>query len=293
MADFKADRKSIIGVGGSSVVYAGTDEKRRESVAIKSIDLNRIPVEEVAREVTVQKTVQHPNLVPLLYCGAPSEEDKERDEDELWLVMPYYKYSARGLLDQKFPEGIHDPHVLAAILHDIASALDYLHDSQIIHRDVKGGNIMFADDGKAMLTDFGISALLLRDISGKIMSRRTFTGSLAWMAPEVMEQTTGYTVKADVWSLGILALELAYGQAPYFKFPPLKVMILTLQNDAPTTDFYERPNVKLPDSFRSFVGKCLKKDTTRRPSIKKLLTHKFFKKYYKPGSTVANVLKTE
>jgi serine/threonine-protein kinase OSR1/STK39 len=290
MADFKADRKSIIGVGESSVVYAGASADGKENVAIKAIDLERVPLEAIEREVTVNRRISHPNIVPLLYCGEPSHEEQKDDQHaEMWLVMPLYKMSVQNLLRTRYAEGIPDMHIIATILHDVCTALQYLHESDIIHRDIKGGNIMIDDEGKCKLADFGISAILLRDMNCRAKSRRTFTGSIAWMAPEVMEQTNGYTISADVWSLGILAFELAYGFAPYIKYNPLKVLMMTLQNDPPTPEFYRtqyQRNGKLPDSFESLIRKCLRKDPSRRPTIKKLLTHKFFKKFYREGSTI-------
>lgn len=97
------------------------------------------------------------------------------------------------------------------------------------------------------------------------------------MAPEVMEHTTGYDEKADIWSFGITAMELGFGRAPYARYQPMKVMLLTLQDDPPTTDIYKDDSYKFSKNYQSMISKCLRKDPKKRPSAKKLLEHKFFK----------------
>ncbi|THU55115.1 hypothetical protein C4D60_Mb11t03170 [Musa balbisiana] len=136
------------------------------------------------------------------------------------------------------------------------------------------GNILLDNSGMVKLGDFGVSACMF-DKGDRQRSRNTFVGTPCWMAPEVLQPGSGYDFKADIWSFGITALELAHGHAPFSKYPPMKVLLMTLQSAPPGLD-YDRDK-KFSKSFKEMIAMCLVKDQTKRPTAEKLLKHSFFK----------------
>lgn len=194
--------------------------------------------------------------------------------------MPYISGgSVLNIMRSEYKDGLDEP-TIATIMKPVLQALEYLHKHGIIHRDIKAGNILVEDDGKVLLGDFGVAAPLERGGSwgNRYQSRSTFVGTPCWMAPEVMEQS-GYDYKADIWSFGITLLELAHGHAPFARLPPMKVLLMTLQNPPPTLEDSNTPDHKKHFSkhMRELVAKCLQKDPSQRPSASQLLEHRFFK----------------
>ncbi|KAL3817284.1 hypothetical protein ACHAXA_003205 [Cyclostephanos tholiformis] len=176
------------------------------------------------------------------------------------------------------PESLVFESHITYILYETLLGLKYIHDNGKIHRDVKAGNILLDSRADVRIADFGVSSWLI-DGGNRREHTTTFVGTPCWMAPEVMEQLDGYDYKADIWSLGITALELCKGYAPYAKFAPMKVLLLTIQEDPPSLDTYnDGDDVGLwSESFRSMIRLCLQKDPNRRPTCQELLAHRHFR----------------
>ncbi|GAV78078.1 Pkinase domain-containing protein [Cephalotus follicularis] len=257
-----------VGQGVSASVHRALCIPLNEVVAIKILDFERdnTDLSNISREAQTMILVDHPNVLKS-HCSFVSDHN-------LWVVMPFMSGgSCLHILKAAYPDGFEEV-VIATILREILKGLEYLHHHGHIHRDVKAGNILIDVRGTVKLGDFGVSACLF-DSGDRQRMRNTFVGTPCWMAPEVMEQLHGYDFKADIWSFGITALELAHGHAPFSKYPPMKVLLMTLQNAPPGLD-YERDK-KFSKSFKQMIASCLVKDPSKRPSAKKLLKHSFFK----------------
>ncbi|XP_034200677.1 serine/threonine-protein kinase BLUS1-like isoform X3 [Prunus dulcis] len=257
-----------VGQGVSATVYRALCIPPNIIVAIKVLDLEKCnnDLDVIRREVQTMILLDHPNLLKA-HCSFTASRS-------LWIVTPYMAAgSCLHIMKSAHPDGFEQP-VIATLLHGVLKAIAYLHAHGHIHRDVKAGNILVDTKGAVKLADFGVSASLF-DTGNRQHARKTFVGTPCWMAPEVMQQLHGYDFKADIWSFGITALELAHGHAPFSKYPPMKVLLMTLQNAPPGLD-YERDK-KFSKSFKEIVAACLVKDPKKRPTAEKLLKHRFFK----------------
>ncbi|KAL9684309.1 hypothetical protein QQ045_021744 [Rhodiola kirilowii] len=257
-----------VGDGVSATVYRALCVPLNEIVAIKVLDLEKCnnDLDRIRREVQTMTLINHSNLVPA-HCSFTTDHS-------LWVVMPYMAAgSCLHMMKSAYPVGFEEP-AIATLLRETLKALVYLHAHGLIHRDIKAGNILVDSDGAVKLTDFGVSASMF-NTGYRQRSRNTFVRTPCWMAPEVMQQLHGYDFRADIWSFGITALELAHGHAPISKYPPMKVLLMTLQNAPPGLD-NEREK-RFSKSFKELVSICLVKDPKKRPTSEKLLKHHFFK----------------
>ncbi|XP_011101905.1 STE20/SPS1-related proline-alanine-rich protein kinase [Sesamum indicum] len=266
-----------VGFGASATVYRAIYLPSNEEVAVKCLDLDRCGsnLDDIRREAQTMTLIDHPNIIKA-YCSFVVDCN-------LWVVMPFMaEGSCLHLMKIAYPEGFEES-AIGSILKETLKALEYLHRHGHIHRDVKAGNILMDSNGEVKLADFGVSACLF-DRGDRQRSRNTFVGTPCWMAPEVLQPGTGYDFKADIWSFGITALELAHGHAPFSKYPPMKVLLMTIQNAPPGLD-YDRDK-KFSKSFKEMVAMCLVKDQTKRPTAEKLLKHPFFKNAKPPDLSV-------
>lgn len=262
VSDYKLD--DAIGYGSSAVVHLALYIPTQAYVAVKIIDLERFErnqIDTLRREIQVMSLCRHPNLLRVLASFV--------HESHLWIVTPFL--AAGSCLDllrtPQFQTGILDEVAIATILQQALQGLEYLHQNGHIHRDIKAGNLLVDMDGQVQLADFGVSSSLLDNAGGRQGDvRKTFVGTPCWMAPEVMEMTKGYDAKADIWSFGITAYELATGSAPFAKLPPMKVIYMTLSNDPPKLNRY-RETIKFSKAFKDLISSCLQKDPSKRFSL--------------------------
>uniref|UniRef100_A0A7S3YUC4 Protein kinase domain-containing protein n=1 Tax=Lotharella globosa TaxID=91324 RepID=A0A7S3YUC4_9EUKA len=275
----EARRKEVVDSVIASIKHARTETK--ECVAVKILESDHANWDDIRKELGIMRSMSHENVVRV-YSAFVNSFGPD-NQQELWIVMPLLAVgSCSSVLREFHQNGIKDPRILATILYKVLQALAYFHKDGQIHRDVKAGNILLSEQGEVQLADFGVSANTIEHGS-QVGLRKTFVGTPCWMAPEVMEQRSGHNTKADIWSFGITAMELAYGYAPYAHEKAMKVLVLTLKNPPPTCEVYkDYDNPKFPRSFHKLIARCLNKSPTERPDAKKLMSHGFFK--YKEDS---------
>jgi len=266
------DLGQVVGTGTYGEVFKGTNKKTGQQAAIKIMDLILDEEEEIKVEINVlRRFSEHPNLTK--FFGVFLARDAK--QDKLWVAMELCAFGSVTDLSKKLKPKLLPEYVVAYVLKETLEAIRFLHLNRVVHRDIKGQNILMTELGSIKLVDFGVSAM----VDPRRPTRNTFIGTPYWMAPEVIacdnQPDCEYDYRCDIWSLGITAMEIVEVDPPLSDIHPMRALYLIPRS--------KPPGLKDPkpwgNLFINFIGKCLIKDYLARASAAELLSHPFFKSF--------------
>ncbi|XP_028920623.1 serine/threonine-protein kinase PAK 4 isoform X1 [Ornithorhynchus anatinus] len=256
-----------IGEGSTGVVCIATVRSSGELVAVKKMDLRKQQRRELLfNEVVIMRDYQHENVVELYNSYLVG--------DELWVVMEFLE---GGALTDIVTHTRMNEEQIAAVCLAVLKALSVLHAQGVIHRDIKSDSILLTHDGRVKLSDFGFCA----QVNKEVPRRKSLVGTPYWMAPELISRLP-YGPEVDIWSLGVMVIEMVDGEPPYFNEPPLKAMKMIRDNLPP-----KLKNIhKVSPSMKGFLDRLLVRDPAQRATANELLKHPFLGKAGPPASIV-------
>ncbi|XP_067889952.1 mitogen-activated protein kinase kinase kinase kinase 4 isoform X2 [Heterodontus francisci] len=261
----------VVGNGTYGQVYKGRHVKTGQLAAIKVMDVTEDEEEEIKLEINMLKKYSHHRNIATYY-GAFIKKSPPGHDDQLWLVMEFCGAGSITDLVKNTKGNSLKEDWIAYICREILRGLSHLHVHHVIHRDIKGQNVLLTENAEVKLVDFGVSAQLDRTVG----RRNTFIGTPYWMAPEVIacdeNPDATYDYRSDLWSLGITAIEMAEGAPPLCDMHPMRALFLIPRNPPPRLK-----SKKWSKKFFSFIESCLVKNYMQRPSTEHLLKHPFIR----------------
>uniref|UniRef100_A0A7N6B298 non-specific serine/threonine protein kinase n=1 Tax=Anabas testudineus TaxID=64144 RepID=A0A7N6B298_ANATE len=261
----------VVGNGTYGQVYKGRHVKTGQLAAIKVMDVTEDEEEEIKLEINMLKKYSHHRNIATYY-GAFIKKSPPGHDDQLWLVMEFCGAGSITDLVKNTKGNQLKEDWIAYISREILRGLAHLHAHHVIHRDIKGQNVLLTENAEVKLVDFGVSAQLDRTVG----RRNTFIGTPYWMAPEVIacdeNPDATYDYRSDLWSCGITAIEMAEGAPPLCDMHPMRALFLIPRNPPPRLK-----SKKWTKKFFSFIESCLVKNYTQRPPTEQLLKHPFIR----------------
>uniref|UniRef100_A0A673C8T3 non-specific serine/threonine protein kinase n=1 Tax=Sphaeramia orbicularis TaxID=375764 RepID=A0A673C8T3_9TELE len=261
----------VVGNGTYGQVYKGRHVKTGQLAAIKVMDVTEEEEEEIKAEINMLKKYSHHRNIATYY-GAFVKKSPPGHDDQLWLVMEFCGAGSVTDLVKNTKGSSLKEDWIAYICREILRGLSHLHAHKVIHRDIKGQNVLLTENAEVKLVDFGVSAQLDRTVG----RRNTFIGTPYWMAPEVIacdeNPDSTYDYRSDIWSLGITAIEMAEGAPPLCDMHPMRALFLIPRNPPP-----KLKSKKWSKKFIDFIEGCLVKTYPSRPSTEQLLKHSFIR----------------